>query len=142
MLMNKITSLFKKTMIMNRDFDIDTSCDYQNKSDQMVPFRILTGKFRGIVFSFGKLTVSDKVNDDGTISIEFDFKIIDSKNYNVEKLEKNKSFVNTLGAILNSIVISGVEREVEKHDEETGNDYFEEFDTKRRVRTKSSTIPN
>jgi hypothetical protein len=138
MVTKAISKLFKKTMVIDKDFDIDP--DHNNENDgRMVALKILTGKYKGVSFRFGKVSVADKENADGTYTIDFDYDIITPGKHDPNKLRDNQKFTDTLGAILNAIIIAGIEREAKEH-EETGDNHIEEPDTKRRVRKKGSTV--
>jgi len=138
MVTKAISKLFKKTMVIDKDFDIDP--DHNNKNDgRMVALKILTGKYKGVSFRFGKVSVADKENADGTYTIDFDYDIITPGKHDPNKLRDNQKFTDTLGAILNAIIIAGIEREAKEH-EETGDNHIEEPDTKRRVRKKGSAV--
>lgn len=139
MIVKTVKDLFKKSMIMEKDFDLDPD-HTSDDSGKMCGIKILTGKFKGITFSFGTIKVSDKENEDGTFTVSFDYVILNPGKHDNKKLVDNQAFSDTLGAILNSVILTGIEKEMEKHDEETGDNYSEELDTKRRVRKKSSSV--
>jgi hypothetical protein len=139
MIVKKVRDLFKKSMVMDKDFDLDS--DFKNEdTSKMAAIKILTGRYKGITFCFGGIRVEDRENPDGTYTLHFDYDILKPGKHDPKKLEGSQAFTDTLGAILNSIIIAGIERERETHDEETGNNYTEESDTKRRVRKKGSSV--
>jgi hypothetical protein len=139
MIVKKVRDLFKKSMVMEKDFDLDP--DYKSEdASKMAAIKILTGRYKGITFCFGGIKVEDKENSDGTYTLHFDYDILNPGKHDAKKLEGSQAFTDTLGAILNSIILTGIEREIGKHDEETGDNYSEEPDTKRRVRKKGSAI--
>ena len=139
MIVKKVKDLFKKSMVMDKDFDLDP--DYKSEdTSKMAAIKIMTGRYKGITFCFGGIRVEDKENSDGTYTLHFDYDILNPGKHDPKKLEGSQAFADTLGAILNSIIITGIERERETHDEETGNNYSEEPDTKRRVRKKGSAV--
>lgn len=70
------------------------------------PIQILEGKYAGIVFNFGKISL--KETDNGELDVTMEVEIIDSP----ENFDKNESnFTQTVGNIFTEIVVSGVENE-------------------------------
>lgn len=133
----------KKSLEWHKDFDFDFTYDNENKSN-LVAIKILTGKYAGVVFRYvDSIQVADKENPDGSLSITFECDILEPLKFDKAKLKGNKKFEKIVGDILISIIMSQavetVAKEIEK-DEEAGNDYTEEFDSRRRVRQKSSTV--
>ena len=138
MITKKIKDLFKKQMILEKDFDLDPEHN-DPTGVKMAAMKILTGKYAGVSFRFGKIQVGDKENPDGTYTVNFDYDIVNPAKHNREKLRDSKKFTDTLGSILNTIIIAGIERELETH-EEVRDDYSEESNTKRRVRKKGTSV--
>ena len=138
MVTKTIKDLFKKKMVLEKDFDLDPE---QNDPSgvKMAAMKILTGKYAGVSFRFGKIQVADKENPDGTYTVNFDYDIVNPAKHKEEKLRDSKRFTDTLGSILNTIIIAGIERELETH-EEVRDDYSEESNTKRRVRKKGTSV--
>lgn len=139
MVTKAIKDLFKKKMVMEKDFDLDPEHN-DPTGTKMCVIKIKKGKYAGVSFRFGTIKVEDKENSDGTYTIHFDYDIINPNGHDPDKLNQNKTFQTTLGGILNSIILTGIERDLKEHDEKIGNDYTEESDTRRRVRKKSSSV--
>lgn len=138
MIVKKVKDLFKKSMVMERDFDIDH--DYKNDETKMAPIKIVRGRYKGVTFCFGKISIPEKENSDGTYTLNFDYDMLNAGKHDAVKLANSQAFTDTLGAILNSIILAGIERE-KTNDDKVGNDYSEELDTKRRVRKKGASVP-
>ena len=60
------------------------------------------GKFDGVVYKYGKVTLPEKENEDGTLPFQFEYDIVD--NYNVPKEEFNEEFFELIGDILVDII--------------------------------------
>jgi hypothetical protein len=70
------------------------------------PIQILEGKYAGIIFNFGKISL--KETNDGELDVTMEVDIIHSP----ENFDKNETeFTQTAGNIFTEIVVSGVEPE-------------------------------
>jgi hypothetical protein len=88
-------------MKINQDFIVtDTDVRYR-ELDVVASVKITNGEFKDVEFHFGSINVSEEENEDGTLTVSFDYDIIseDHKHY-----YKNEEFEVTLGHILNNIL--------------------------------------
>ena len=60
------------------------------------------GKYHGVVYKYGVVSVPEKENADGTLPFRFEYDIVD--NYDVPKEEFNDEFFNLIGDILVHII--------------------------------------
>lgn len=71
---------------------------------QLAPVEILTGKYKGVKFKFGKVEVNRLNEKAAVLRLKFEYAIVDFNNMDTE-IEKQKEFVDTAGEILNKILI-------------------------------------
>lgn len=90
-----------------------------------VHFKLLKGKFKGVVYHYGHLSVLDEELDDGSKMLKFDLVIVDPGKFTIQELNDNRAFVNHVGKILTEIIISQAERE--KNDRSSGDYDTEEL---------------
>ncbi len=60
------------------------------------------GKYHGVVYKYGVVSVPEKENADGTLPFRFEYDIVD--NYNIPKEEFNEEFFELIGDILVDII--------------------------------------
>ena len=60
------------------------------------------GKFNGVIYNYGKVSVPEKENDDGTLPFRFEYDIID--NVGMPREEFGEDFFNLIGDILVEII--------------------------------------
>ena len=63
---------------------------------------IKEGKYHGVVYKYGVVSIPEKENADGTLPFRFEYDIVD--NYNVPKEEFNEEFFELIGDILVDII--------------------------------------
>lgn len=70
------------------------------------PIEILEGKYAGVIFNYGKISL--KETDDGELDVTMEVDIIRAPN----NFDQNETeFTQTAGEIFTEIVVSGVEQE-------------------------------
>tara|TARA_Y100000034_G_scaffold85519_1_gene102568 strand:+ start:1329 stop:1631 length:303 start_codon:yes stop_codon:yes gene_type:complete len=60
------------------------------------------GKFNGVIYNYGKVSVPEKENDDGTLPFRFEYDIID--NVGISREEFGEDFFTLIGDILVDII--------------------------------------
>ena len=60
------------------------------------------GKYHGVVYKYGVVSVAEKENEDGTLPFRFEYDIVD--NYNIPREEFDGEFFRLIGDILVHIV--------------------------------------
>ena len=85
--------------------------------DEWASVCIKGGKFDGVIYNYGKVSVPKKENDDGTLPFRFEYNIID--NVGISREEFNEDFFRLIGDILVDIINEQIE---EDNFEYTSND--------------------
>ena len=60
------------------------------------------GKYHGVVYKYGVVSVAEKENENGTLPFRFEYDIVD--NYGVSKEEFGEEFFSLIGDILVHII--------------------------------------
>ena len=72
-----------------------------NKNEDMQCIRIKKGKYHGVVYKYGKVTLGEE-NDDGNLPFRFEYDILD--NNLIPREEFNEEFFRLIGDILVDII--------------------------------------
>jgi|TARA_B100000287_G_scaffold434125_1_gene497697 hypothetical protein len=72
--------------------------------EQWASIMITKGDYEGIIYQYGRVSVADKENEDGTMPLAFNYQIIDSNGHAKETLDDSVDFKNTIGDILVDII--------------------------------------
>ncbi len=72
--------------------------------DDWASVMIKDGKYVGIIYQYGKVSVAESEDENGTMPLSFKYNIIDHSGHNQEDLESSVEFKNTLGDILVDIL--------------------------------------
>ena len=72
--------------------------------DDWASVMIKDGKYEGIIYQYGKVSVAESEDENGNMPLSFKYKIIDHNGHNQEDLESSVEFKNTLGDILVEIL--------------------------------------
>ena len=70
--------------------------------DEWASVCIKGGKFDGVIYNYGKVSVPKKENDDGTLPFRFEYNIID--NVGISREDFGEEFFILLGDILVDII--------------------------------------
>jgi len=70
--------------------------------DEWASVCIKGGKFDGVIYNYGKVSVPKKENDDGTLPFRFEYNIID--NVGISREEFGEEFFILIGDILVDII--------------------------------------
>ena len=73
-------------------------------NDKWASIVITKGKYTGIIYQYGRVSVAEKENDEGNLPLSFEFNVLDYNNHNEEELNASVEFKNTLGDILVEIL--------------------------------------
>ena len=85
--------------------------------DKWASVCIKGGKFDGVIYKYGKVSVSKEENEDGTLPFQFEYDIID--NVGISREEFNEDFFRLIGDILVDIIDEQIK---EDNFEYTSND--------------------
>ena len=72
------------------------------KDDDQTSIRIENGRFENVIYNYGKVSIPQKENEDGTMPFHFEYNIVD--NANIPEEEFDEEFFNTIGDILVDII--------------------------------------
>jgi hypothetical protein len=100
----------KETMynISNNDFKM-----VENAASEFYAIRLLKGKWKDVIFTYGAVSVSEDVeNDNATLS--FNWQLNDSGECEPEDLTNDEEFNNYLGALLQYIISESLENKEAK----------------------------
>ena len=73
-------------------------------NDKWASFVITKGKYTGIIYQYGRVSVAEKENEDGNLPLSFDYNVLDYNNLKEEDIHSSVEFKNTLGDILVEIL--------------------------------------
>ena len=93
----------KYTFVSKKDDDLASICITDD------------GKYHGVVYKYGVVSVAEEENEDGTLPFRFEYDIVD--NYGVSKDEFGEEFFTLIGDILVHIIDT---QDEESDDEEEG----------------------
>ena len=72
------------------------------KGDDQTSIRIGSGRFENVIYNYGRVTIPQEENEDGTMPFHFEYNIVD--NANIPEEEFDEEFFNTIGDILVDII--------------------------------------
>ena len=93
----------KYTFVSKKDDDLASICITDN------------GKYHGVMYKYGVVSVAEEENEDGTLPFRFEYDIVD--NYGVPKDEFGEEFFTLIGDILVHI-IDTQDEEIDDEEEE------------------------
>ena len=85
--------------------------------DKWASLCIRGGKFDGVIYKYGKVSVSEEENEDGTLPFQFQYDIID--NVGISREDFDEEFFTLIGDILVDIIDEQIEEDNFEH---TSND--------------------
>ena len=74
------------------------------------------GKYHGVVYKYGVVSVAEKENEDGTLPFKFEYDIVD--NYNIPREEFDGEFFRLIGDILVHIVENQESEDIDDEEKE------------------------
>ena len=74
------------------------------KEDKWASLLIKSGKYEGIIYQYGRVSVAEEENEDGKMPLSFDYNVVDVNGHEKEELDSSTEFKNTLGDILVEIL--------------------------------------
>ena len=72
--------------------------------DQWASILITKGKYEGIIYQYGRVSVAEEENENGEMPLSFNYNIVDINGHDKEELDSSTDFKNTLGDILVEIL--------------------------------------
>jgi len=106
--------------------------------------RLDKGDYTGLVYKYGEIGVSPKLNEDGTLPVNFEYDILfipeDLRKKEFEDEKKNE-FENFIGSIMMQMIQEDLDSNEEiLEDGKTGDDDSKKFVVRRRIRTDNDTF--
>lgn len=98
-------------MIIGKDFIFRDDL-VKDTNTETVPIELKVGPYAGIVYRYGAVRFTE--HEDGPPTVKFDFELISSKvAFKEKELRKDKIFIETLGLILNTMIIESAANQIE-----------------------------
>ena len=72
------------------------------KDDDQTSIRIESGRFENVIYNYGRVTIPQNENEDGTMPFRFEFNILD--NAGIPRQEFEEEFFTIIGDILVDII--------------------------------------
>ena len=72
------------------------------KDDNQTSIRIESGRFENVIYNYGRVTIPQNENEDGTMPFRFEFNILD--NAGIPRQEFDEEFFTIIGDILVDII--------------------------------------
>ena len=72
------------------------------KDDDQTSIRIESGRFENVIYNYGRVTIPQNENEDGTMPFRFEFNILD--NAGIPRQEFDEEFFTIIGDILVDII--------------------------------------
>ena len=72
------------------------------KGDDQTSIRIENGKFENVIYNYGRVSIPQNENEDGTIPFSFEYNILD--NASIPREEFNEELFTIIGDILVDII--------------------------------------
>ena len=69
-------------------------------TEQWASIMITKGEYEGVIYQYGRVSVAEKENEDGTMPLSFDYNVVDQNGHDKEELDSSVEFKNILGDIL------------------------------------------
>lgn len=108
----------RKKLKLNKDYSFIDSKPF-------IHFKILKGKYKGVVYHYGRLYILPIENEEENHCLKFDLVIVDSGKFERKTLENDQNFVELVGNILTQIVIEQAEREPYESNRENNTEEFD-----------------
>ena len=108
MMTSKLAQDFGKQYMYKRDID----WQLVEKADaDLYAIKLLSGKYSGIIYTYGRVGAAEEENEDGNFVLSFDWKL----EYKPKDLANSAEFQQYIGDILRDIIIDGYEYESREH---------------------------
>ena len=83
--------------------DIKSKYTYvTDNEDKWTAIAIKSGKFEGVIYKYGKVTIPEEENSKGNLPFRFEYDILDP--YGLEREEFNAEFFTLIGDILVDVI--------------------------------------
>ena len=72
--------------------------------DKWASILITKGKYTGIIYQYGRVSVAERENEEGNLPLSFDYNVVEYNNFKEDDIHSSTEFKNTLGDILVEIL--------------------------------------
>jgi len=81
------------------------------EGDKWASILIDSGKYNGVIYQYGKVSVPKEENGDGNMPLVFKYTIVEFNSHTDESLKETEEFTTTIGDILVSILDEQLEKD-------------------------------
>jgi hypothetical protein len=81
------------------------------EGDKWASILIDSGKYNGVIYQYGKVSVPKEENEDGNMPLVFKYTIVEFNSHTDESLKETEEFTTTIGDILVSILDEQLEKD-------------------------------
>ena len=81
------------------------------EGDKWASILIDSGKYNGIIYQYGKVSVPEEENEDGNMPLAFKYNVLDYNGHTEESLKETEEFTTTIGDILVVILDEQLEKD-------------------------------
>ena len=85
------------------------------EGDKWASILIDSGKYSGVIYQYGKVSVPEEENEDGNMPLSFKYTVVDYNGHTEESLKETEEFTTTIGDIL----VLVLDEQLEKDNRET-----------------------
>ena len=111
----------EKPLIEGVDYQLGAVMNNQNTNVETAKVTFIEGEFKGVSLTIGTIKFNEEENDDGTITCDFNYEILDDNE--IEDLRDSPQFTEYLSRFLESMLLTFVEAAEKNHgSDETGTD--------------------
>lgn len=106
-------------LVINEDYEVsEETFTYKTEGD-LFAVKLIKGEFADIIYTYGTVNVADEENDDGTLSITYDYEIRKGK----ERITENNrlEFERHISSVLESSIMNSLELSEKRYNDEIRN---------------------
>ena len=81
------------------------------EGDKWASILIDSGKYNGVIYQYGKVSVPKEENEDGNMPLVFKYTIVEFNSHTDESLKETEEFTTTIGDILVVILDEQLEKD-------------------------------
>ena len=97
--MSDVSKKYQYVIRKIKDLDGDSS-EYENQT--YIGLTPEAGRYQGVIYKYGKVSIPEKENSDGTLPFRFEYDIVDNNGYPKEYFKED--FFDLIGDILVEII--------------------------------------
>lgn len=97
------------------------------------------GEFQGLIYKYGEIGISKKLNEDGTLPVKFEYDILFVPE-EIRKMEFADEKKDELEKLMGDIMMEMIQEDLESNNGTAGGDDTKEFVVKRRIHQESDSV--